>query len=91
MNLPGYFCGITGFNSEKKRIQWYNRKNEFQYRICKNKEKISFKIKNQCCTQKNVCREIKKKQQSSAEKSEDAANLHYPDGGSKYRMLVWNK
>lgn len=30
MNLPGYFCGITGFNSEKKRIQWYNRKNEFQ-------------------------------------------------------------
>ena len=82
MNLPGYFCGITGFNSEKKRIQWYNRKNE---------EKISFKIKNQCCTQKNICREIKKKQQSSAEKSEDAANLHYPDGGSKYRMLVWNK
>ena len=81
MNLPGYFCGITGFNSEKKRIQWYN----------KNKEKISFKIKNQCCTQKNICREIKKKQQSSAEKSEDAANLHYPDGGSKYRMLVWNK
>ena len=68
-----------------------------KYRICENKEKISFKIKNnfkiknQCCAQKNICREIREKQQSPTEKSENAFNLYCPDGRSKYRMLVWNK
>lgn len=41
--------------------------------------------------QKKIFQEIREKQQSPTEKSEAAANLHYPDGGSKYGKLVWNK